>query len=492
MISPERSRQLLIAFIFAIAVFFSLFHLKESPSVWFDEGIYMQTATNLADGLGATFQLAPGRLSDIMFSYSVGYPVIYPLAILFKIFGSSVLIARSMMVFFILTFAVSVYFVVRRRFGPTLALYSFALVATFPPLYGNGKSVLGEVPALLFLTLSFICFQWAQSASSEKRLKIPIILAGLFAGIAAAAKLSFLPFLAAFVVGLIVAWRRDRLPKSDFLLTVVFSALPVAVWLFTQYYSADSWQNIFSFFVNPFGTISLLDLARTNLVNLLTETTAIYLVLMMIVWTMAVIIRWHRKEAIAPEEIMAYAFSVLTLLAYLRIVGWLRYLFPAQMVAMIYFMPSLNICVQWLNGKLGDWPKITAVTGRVGLKVSCVVLSLFGIYGLLFNSWVASSYQSRKTSFWEQYFKEAPADTSFFFYDVPEVAMFSSNRNYYQHLTLQPVGVFGDEWLEKISEGEVDRIIVRTDTLQGRQEFFLEHYYPEQKAYKYTILHKNP
>ena len=92
-------------------------------------------------------QLAPEKITPIS-HLTVGYPLIYPLALLFKIFGISILKARVLMVFFIMSLVLISYLAIKKRYGLNQSLLSIALLVTFPPLYGNGKSVLGEVPGL--------------------------------------------------------------------------------------------------------------------------------------------------------------------------------------------------------------------------------------------------------------------------------------------------------------------------------------------------------
>ncbi len=475
--------------IVTIATFFSTYKLSESPGVWYDEGMYIQAASNLADGHGANFQFAPGDISPIP-TVTVGYPVIYPLALLFKIFGTDILVARGMMVFFILSLIILVYFLVRKRYGPVITLSSMALIATFPPLYGNGKSVLGEVPALLFLTLSLIFVRWAILAPSPNPHKRWIILAGFCAGICAAAKLIFLLFLPAFALVIFVNWRRKKLDGMDVILAGFFSFIPVGVWFFVQYYGVVSMNTILKFYANPLGAPSLLVVVKDNLINFVTEAGPLYLLLMILVWLVSVVIRKKKKIIISAEEWTAIVFSLLVFLAYLRIVGWHRYLFPAQIVAMFYFVPALTVCFHWISDLIHNRLPATSIhIKRWGTICIVVALCVWGVYGVMFNSWVANSYTSHKTAFWLNYFREVSPDKSIFFYDVPEVAIFDLHRNYYQYMPLSAAGgPYGSQWLKVIEKGIVDQIIVRTDTLEGNKEWFTNKYHPVLRPYKYTIL----
>ena len=480
---------LFFAILFGIAFFFATYHLTESPSVWYDEGIYIQLAANMAEGYGASFQFAPGHIEEVP-KFTVGYAFIYPLAATMYFFGDSVLVARSFMVVCILGLFGTAFFLIRKRSGATTTLFALALLVTFPPVYGNGKSVLGEVPALLLLALSLSNFQWA--LSSQKYSKLGLILAGTFAGLAAAAKLLFLLFLPAFALIVLLEWYRGKLSRQDVALAGLFSSLPVAIWMFVQYRSAPSFSEMLTFYANPYGVQNLFAVVKDNLINFFTEAGPLYLLLLVLTWVIALLIRKKRGIAIPAEESMAFVFSILVILSYLRITGWHRYLFPAQIMALLYFIPSLSYSIRWFSEKFAvKLPVISLWFQKLCVPVAVALLLLYGTYGVLFDSWVATAYQSDKTAFWEQYFNNIPSDTSFFFYDAPEVALFMPHRNYYQYLELGG-GPFGSEWLAVIDEGEVDRIIVRTDFLDEKKEFFLKRYSPKSTAYKYTVLEQLP
>lgn len=484
---PKKPEIILLVFLLSMAAFFATYKLTESPGVWYDEGIYIQNASNLAEGNGPNFRFAPGDISPIP-TLTVGFPLIYLLAIIFKIFGSSVLAARSLMALFIFGLAVCSYLLIRKKWGSTLALFTLALVGTFPPLYGNGKSVLGEVPALFFMALALIIFQYA--IQEKNRSKVAIILAGFFAGFSAVTKLNFLVFLPSFAFVVLYQFYKKRLSKIDVLLGGVFSSLPVLVWAYIQYRSVDSIKTIFTFYANPSGNESLIKVVKTNILNFFTEAGPLYLLVMMIVWVVAIIVRKSKKIDIAPEEAMSFIFCALISLSYLRITGWHRYIFPAQIVALWYLAPSLKVSCEWLTEKLYKF-RISALLQKFGTLSIVILLCLWGVYSTLFSSWVASAYHSDKTAFWQNYFKVASSQTSFFFYDTPEVAMFSKSSNYYQYLPLLPAGgPFGAEYLKVIEMGKVDKIIVRSDHLGWKQDWFLKHYKVEREVYKYSILIK--
>ena len=145
-------------FLISFVSFLSTFKITESPPVWYDEGYFQQIAVNLSRTGNFVVQVAPGEFIKPAL-ISTGYPLLYPVSFVFKLFGEGVLQARLVMAFFIISL-ISIFFLLSKRlFGFRVAVFASILVASFPPLYGHGKSLLGEVPGLFFLLL-FLFFMY--------------------------------------------------------------------------------------------------------------------------------------------------------------------------------------------------------------------------------------------------------------------------------------------------------------------------------------------
>jgi len=468
-------------------VSFSLFRLTESPSVWYDEGAYIQLAKNTVEYGITGLRLSPEGISHIS-KLTVGYPLIYPLTAVFKVFGDSVASARNLMVLFTIGLSVVSYALIRRSFGPGPALATLALLVTFPPLYGNGKSVLGEVPGLFFLVLFLLLLNIAFSKQGNRW--IFFVFSGLFAGLAIATKPAFIVILPAVVVGMAIAFYCRKINLFEVICCGMSVVAPIILWIFLQFGSDISLPQLLSFYANPYGVPDIYAQVIANIKMLFTSGTPLYLMFMMFVWVLAMTIRKIKKINIPTEEIIAFVTATLVIVAFLRIVGWYRYIFPAQIIALIYFAPSLMKILEFFRNKISDmrgkW------LGVIQIRMTTIIVIIFclvGAYGLVFNSWVADYYDSHKTAFWEEYFKNVSPEEIYFFYDTPEVAIFDPHQNYYQYL--EPAGgPFGAEWLEQIENGRVDKIVVETDGFQSRKDWFSKYYYPETQIYKYTILTK--
>src|SRR3989338_6647 len=472
-------RSIMGAALLGVIAFFSLYRLTESPPGVYDEGIYIQTAAYFAETGALGFQLAPDETAPAAY-VTAGYPFLFPLALVFKLFGVGVLEARLLMVFFILSLALIRYLLVRRLFGDYCALWTLAVLAVFPPLYGNGKSVLGELPGMLYFSLFLLFLESAKRSSTHRTLFA--VLSAASAGLAGATQPAFLILLQALLLALISKWSSGRTYRRELLLGAAAFGIPIALWFFTQFSGADSLKSILAFYSNPYEVADIGTKVIGNVLRLFGDITPLFLAGTMIVWFASLWVRYRRRERIGVEEMLSVIFVSLSIAAYLRTGGWYRYLFPYQVIA-LYFTPyALVVLTDALRRRF----PISLFRKGLVLSVSGVVLFVFGVYLLLFNSWVADAYRSEKTAFWQNYVAEAPAEHVFFFYDTPEVALFAEGRPYYQYLT--PKGWKSDtRVLEKLRAGDVDTIIVKTDALPSTGDLFAG-YVKVEEVYKYTVL----
>lgn len=466
----------------------SLFKLTESPSVWYDEGFYIQTARNVASSHWYGLRLGPDESLSGQYM-SVGFPLIYPLAGAFKLFGYGILQARAVMVLFILGFALAGFALMRKLYGVTTALWALALLAVFPPLYANGKSVLGEVPGLLYLTLALLSFYYVRT-STAKRLHFAV-LAGVFVGITCVTKPVFLLLLPAIALSFVFKQQEflDLIRDTRIVLwsSVAFFA-PIFMWMLTQFSHTDSLLTTLKFYMNPYAIAetNLAYMMLTNFKNLFTDVGPLFLVGMISVWTVSIFIRKRDTESVSLEECIAYIFSVISIIAYLRTGGFYRYLFPYQAIALLFFPFAFQRVAAYLRTSLR---LSVPIFSKIPTLVFILLIALSG-YQLLFNSWVAEFYTSTKTSAWEAFFAGVPSESSIFFYNTPEVAVFMHTERYYQYITpyREPIDVkWGARQLSVLDDGIPDSVIIETRRLESAQAH-LNRYVPSSTLYKYTIL----
>ncbi|NQV88627.1 MAG: glycosyltransferase family 39 protein [Parcubacteria group bacterium] len=488
MISANFSKKteiIVLTLILVFTVFFATFKLSESPSVWYDEGFYVQSALNLASSGQSGLHIIPEKIEQIS-QITVGYPLIYPLALALKVFGENIVVTRGLMVIFILALLVGVYFLVRKLYGSYYALGSLLLLVTFPPLYGNGKSVLGEVPGLFYLVAFLLSLYFARNKAQGSFGRVSLlVLSGLLAGLCASTKPVFLLILPAILLGLFIYRKSKIFSIKEIFLTSIAVLIPLLVWFALQFTTSDSFGGILGFYANPYAVTSVASTIFSSLKAFFSSSGPIYLLVLLVVWIFALCIKLRQKSTIQIEETVAFIFSILITLAYFRTAGWYRYIFQAQIIAIIFFLPSLFIFLQWLIEKT----KFGFVSTKTLATIGLILLSVLGTYQLAFHSWVADYYTSQKSAFWDDYFKKEPKDESLLIYNAPEVAIFAefNGKSFYQYLA-PAGGVWGEDNLKLVESGWIDKVIVRTDVYSGEESFLFKNYISVGEFYKYTVL----
>jgi 4-amino-4-deoxy-L-arabinose transferase-like glycosyltransferase len=172
----------------------SFYNLANYPTIWWDEGIFSETAANLVQHDRYAFTVeSPNQLSDLDFRISVGPMVILPVAAAYKLLGVSLVSGRMVAgVYLILTF-LALFLGARRLWGRTTALLAVALAFLGTDVLYWGRSVLGDIPALGL----FLCATYFLIRGLESRSPWPLWWGGIFLGLAFDAKefygLAFLP-----------------------------------------------------------------------------------------------------------------------------------------------------------------------------------------------------------------------------------------------------------------------------------------------------------
>jgi len=183
----------------------SFYNLALYPTIWWDEGIFSETAANLVQHGRYAFTLqSPDQLSDLDFRISAGPAVILPVALAYRVLGVGLLPGRLVAGAYLALVFLALFLAARRLWGAAAALGGVALALLGTDVLFWGRSVLGDVPALaLFLLGTGFLLRGLESSGSW-----PLFLGGLFLGLAFDAKefygLSFLP--PAFILARL-AWR---------------------------------------------------------------------------------------------------------------------------------------------------------------------------------------------------------------------------------------------------------------------------------------------
>ncbi|HYF12903.1 MAG TPA: hypothetical protein VD928_01225, partial [Candidatus Paceibacterota bacterium] len=344
---------------------------------------------------------------------------------------------------------------------------------------GNGKAVLGEIPGLFFLMVSLLAL--INLEKTQFREWRGYVFVGLTAGLCAVTKPFFLLFLGALGITLLIKWRSISLNWSGVAAGIVALLVPVVVWVFLQFGNDTSLSHILSDYANPYS-VDLATQVLENTKRLVTETTPLYTLLLIVVWSVSLLIR--KKKDISSAEIAGYVFSILAILSYLRLEGWYRYLFPATTIALVFFPAALQNIYTYVSTRL------TQLTQLSWLPLAVILaLSLGQFYESTVTSYVAQSYTSTRTRDVAQAFSVIDPNKTLYFYNTPELIIFSPSKNYYQYLSPLPKVIIGEDSLSSLKSGVVDMVFVHSDVFEQNSSLF-ESYKLSETIDRYILLQR--
>lgn len=445
-----------IIFILLVTVFFSTYKLGESPRTWMDEGIITQVAINIAEEDRHALQVAPGTFVSAGV-VSTGYPVTFPISIFFRFFGVGLIQARSVMVIFIVSLVLLAFFYLKRNYDSRVAFWGALVIATFSPLYGQGKNVLGEVPGLVFLLAMLYIVD--QIENDNKRWYNFVAL-GVLAGLLFSTKSIFILIVPVLFFVYIVSSYMNRVSWSkNYLLSIFIFILMVLFWFFVQF-DDDSLGHILSIYVNPHSTDSLQSVIN-NLGLFFTELQPMYFAFTMMIWGLAVFLRVKNGSRIITSELISFYFSVLVFLAFFRTAGFYRYFFLAQFLSLVYLFPSITYIIKKNNLYRYAVPFI-------GLLV------IFHTYQTSHNSWVASYYNGQRSANIERY-SAGISTGKILLYQVPEFVVFLKSSEYYQFIDIAPLIKVGAENKGLLENGYFDKVIINSSLYNINDQLFSKY-----------------
>ena len=230
----------------------------------------MQVASNvLRHGPIMSIQTAPDLFEQASY-VTTSFPVTYPVALSFFIFGTGLLQARAVMACFILCFLLAAYLLLKRESARPLPLLGLTLLATFAPLYGNGKNVLGEIPGLLFL---FLSLYFVRRIESGRRNIFEYIGLGVFFGLMVSTKPIFILAIVPAAIVFFFSLRLFDLKRAS--VTILGFAAVAASWFVIQFGTGDWKKEFLSHYVNPYQTDTLTNVLH-NAIGFVTHIETLY------------------------------------------------------------------------------------------------------------------------------------------------------------------------------------------------------------------------
>jgi len=449
-----------LALIMLAAVFLSSYCLKTSPAFWFDEGIFYQVVNNLAVNGQLGLPLSPTTSSDLSL-ISMGYPIFLPAVLAFKIFGSGVIVIRMVAIAFLLGFFIVAFFLAKKLYGLRVALATMLLLVTFSPLYGNGKSFLGEVPGLFFfLTGLFILTILEQS--KIKRIYLAF-LGGIFFGFAVSAKPIFILILPALAAGLAVQWRNFLASRQDRRITIallVGLGFAVNVWVWTQFdFSTTSISSVFGHFVNPNHLDKTAPAIFVNLLRFFTESTPMFFLLQLCLAVYYFFYCFKRRIHISATKTIIFTFAFLIFAAYLRNVGWYRYFFPGQVMVYFFMIPGLLA----IETKI----KNSKYYGRYFVPIVFSAILVVQILPLSKNA--LTCIIDAPTAI-EPYLKSLDEHSPVLFYSLPQLAARYEGSAAYQYIKMNKTVILGEDNLDLLNQDFFSRIFIEENDMVGKEQ----------------------
>lgn len=476
----DRREKITLFFLLIVCLALGSYKLTESPPTWFDEGMITQLALNLSRHGIIGLQTAPDNFTSGAY-ISVGFPLIFPLAGVFKIFGEGVLQARLLMLTWLIFLVILFYLYVLKEFGLRAGFMSGLMLVTFAPLYGNGKSVLGEVPGLCFFFLFLILLRRLEKSNfNDQRL---LFLSGLVFGISVFAKPIFLLVAGSLAVVYCLSWfqrRKTIISYGAFFMFAIGTAIPLIVWVLTQFSLSDSFWDVAAFYRNPYQLTNISSLVAANLSRFFKEISPLYTIIVFGFWSVYLASReFEKRGSVNMSEKTAYIFSLLVLFFYLRTPGWYRYFFPAQIVSLAYFSSSLLYLAQRIFKKTESKKIVLASTLAIAMLVS------FQMYQVCCDSWVAGYYNSTRTKELKTYFSKLDPQKNVLVYNAPEVVIFlPRDIAYYQFLEINKGRTIGSIAFQK----DVDTVISLIDESGRYSADLFPDYKIKDVVNRYVVL----
>lgn len=180
-----------------------LFRLDFFPSIWFDEGWWLQIPKNLVlYGEYASRSSEGFRHTDTIISASPAY--FGMIAGAFELWGVGLWQARFAVALCFLACCVLVYLIGRKLYGRTVGLVALALFVLIKPIVSDnftsalvmGRMAMPEIPSLLcFLAGVYVwlrAFDLAPDGRHEGRRRLMLIVTGILLGLACTVKSQFL------------------------------------------------------------------------------------------------------------------------------------------------------------------------------------------------------------------------------------------------------------------------------------------------------------
>ena len=362
--------------------------ISHTPSVWWDEGWTMNLAKNWVQ-TGQYGQIMDGQLQPP--GLSAAFPVVFPIALSFRLFGVGVWQGRLPGVLFTLASFILIFVLGKRLFSLRVAWITLVYLLLMPfneklhPIL-IGRQALGEMPVIFFLLLGYFFLLLALRKNSAW-----IVLAGLSWGIALRTKAQAPPFwLVSILLPLGYALYR-RWWRSLLILLTGFSI----TWLAAQ--GLDYFQNwllagnvLYREALEGYLSMSaVVTKLHVRVWAVITAVTFGMSVLAGLIFFFYKFLKDHRQsgkdQSITLVQIAIWGLTASWMGWYLLLgMNWPRYLFPALVFGSIFAAALINVLTHSLN-----IPKTIDLASSIFLKKQFHRSNFGALAGILLIAWFA-------------------------------------------------------------------------------------------------------
>ena len=342
-----------------LVLFLALHNLSYYPPTWYDEGVHLLVARKLA---------TEGRY---LFGPALGPTVFFPVAAAFRVAGTELLPARTVMAGYLLLFVAAFYALSYQLGGWKVATVATLILISSPGTYlvRYGRQVLGEVPAALFFLLGILVWLKALEGGRGLTRFTKLVFGGLLLGLSILTKNQFVLLLPAwFLVGVAGRLYHRETRLSTTVAPVVGALVCVASWYLVQRFCFPYGERLASQNVQEWsdaldrGVLTFSPGRMLEAVKFLTSQDAIY------AWALpgcayAGVLSLRRSKAGLRWALLAVVSAVWLAWFVAFSVAWPRYAFLPLTVCTLFVAQLFHDLTDGYRAPLQDFWK-TARSGR--------------------------------------------------------------------------------------------------------------------------------
>lgn len=373
-----------LVFLCLLLLPFFIIRLASWPQIWFDEGVNLQAAKNIAlHGEYALRSADEFRRFDSMMN-STGPTVLIPVAVAFELFGVGLAQGRLISLLYALMAAGFGFMLASKMLGGRAAIVTTLLMiwspwSEFPQM---ARYVMGEMATLAFVLASLYCW-WRSFETTSLRWTLGT---GAFLGLALLSKQQAALVLVALVLtGLVdlvyykqIGWRRWLIPFA-------VSLLVLGVWEGVQVAALGPNQVLSNLQTHALGTSLRPARILANFNNLASTGYLLWAAPALIFAALSI----GKRKRNGGREFFVLITLCIWLAWYLfGSVGWIRYAFVPIAITSIFLVRLYGDILAWLRIGKRSFPRSSAFEDKevaFAQFALALIAPLLITYGIVLN-----------------------------------------------------------------------------------------------------------